>query len=154
MGQAQSKEQKATQRHVPPPLPQNAASHHEAPAKPAHDAPGRPGCAGAPSASHHDPKSDAHAADAPKHGVDPKSLPQTNGTVSKFLFNLHGDADGFLLDGEHQVHLPPHLSSELLKAVKVGDKILFGKYAGTNIKLDGTEFLVMREEDVMGVIEG
>lgn len=37
--------------------------------------------------------------------------------------------------------------------VKVGDKILFGKYAGTNIKLDGTEFLVMREEDVMGVIE-
>lgn len=37
--------------------------------------------------------------------------------------------------------------------VKVGDDILFGKYAGTNIKLDGTEFLVMREEDVMGVVE-
>ncbi|EKD71255.1 MAG: hypothetical protein ACD_46C00226G0002 [uncultured bacterium] len=37
--------------------------------------------------------------------------------------------------------------------VKVGDQILFGKYSGTNIKLDGTEFLVMREEDVMGVIE-
>ena len=37
--------------------------------------------------------------------------------------------------------------------VKVGDKILFGKYAGTNIKLDEKEWLVMREEDVMGVIE-
>lgn len=37
--------------------------------------------------------------------------------------------------------------------VKVGDRILFGKYAGTNIKLDDTEYLVMREEDVMGVID-
>lgn len=37
--------------------------------------------------------------------------------------------------------------------VKVGDEILFGKYAGTNIKLDEKEYLVMREEDVMGVLE-
>src|SRR4029079_3682592 len=37
--------------------------------------------------------------------------------------------------------------------VKVGDTILFGKYAGTNVKLDNAEYLVMREEDVMGVIE-
>lgn len=37
--------------------------------------------------------------------------------------------------------------------VKVGDEILFGKYAGTSIKLEGKEFLVMREEDVMGVLE-
>lgn len=37
--------------------------------------------------------------------------------------------------------------------VKVGDNVLFGKYAGTNIKLEDKEFLVMREEDVMGVIE-
>ena len=37
--------------------------------------------------------------------------------------------------------------------VKVGDTILFGKYAGTNVKLGSTEFLVMREEDVMGVLE-
>ena len=36
--------------------------------------------------------------------------------------------------------------------VKVGDRILFGKYAGTNIKLD-KDYLVMREEDVMGVLE-
>ncbi|WP_462319889.1 co-chaperone GroES [Halochromatium sp.] len=38
--------------------------------------------------------------------------------------------------------------------VKVGDKVLFGKYSGTEVKLDGEDFLVMREEDVMGVIEG
>ena len=37
--------------------------------------------------------------------------------------------------------------------VKVGDQILFGKYAGTSIKLTGKELLVMREEDVMGVLE-
>ena len=37
--------------------------------------------------------------------------------------------------------------------VKVGEEILFGKYAGTNVKLADKEWLVMREEDVMGVIE-
>lgn len=37
--------------------------------------------------------------------------------------------------------------------VKVGEVILFGKYAGTNIKLGEKEYLVMREEDVMGIIE-
>ncbi|OGI46695.1 MAG: co-chaperone GroES [Candidatus Muproteobacteria bacterium RBG_16_65_34] len=37
--------------------------------------------------------------------------------------------------------------------VKVGDKILFGKYSGTEVKVDNEELLVMREEDIMGVIE-
>ena len=37
--------------------------------------------------------------------------------------------------------------------VKVGDKVLFGKYAGTEIKLDGKEYLMMREDDILGVIE-
>ena len=37
--------------------------------------------------------------------------------------------------------------------VKVGDKILFGKYSGTDVKVDGDDLLVMREEDIMGVIE-
>jgi len=37
--------------------------------------------------------------------------------------------------------------------VKVGDKILFGKYSGQAVKVDGDELLVMREEDIMGVIE-
>ncbi|MGB0722010.1 MAG: co-chaperone GroES [Gammaproteobacteria bacterium] len=38
--------------------------------------------------------------------------------------------------------------------VKVGDKVLFGKYAGNEVKLEGEEVLVMREEDIMAVIEG
>jgi len=37
--------------------------------------------------------------------------------------------------------------------VKVGDRVLFGKYAGQVVKLDGDELLVMREEDIMGVVE-
>ena len=38
--------------------------------------------------------------------------------------------------------------------VKVGDKVLFGKYAGTTIKVEGEELLVMRDEDIVAVIEG
>lgn len=38
--------------------------------------------------------------------------------------------------------------------VKAGDKVLFGKYAGTEIKVDGEEVLIMREEDILGVFEG
>jgi chaperonin GroES len=37
-------------------------------------------------------------------------------------------------------------------AVKVGDRVLFGKYSGSTVKMDGDELLVMREEDIMGVI--
>ena len=36
--------------------------------------------------------------------------------------------------------------------VKVGDKILFGKYAGTEVKIDGEDYLIMREDDVLGVL--
>ena len=38
--------------------------------------------------------------------------------------------------------------------VKVGDTILFGKYSGSEIKLNGDEHLIMREEDILGVVEG
>jgi len=37
--------------------------------------------------------------------------------------------------------------------VKVGDKVLFGKYSGTEVKIDGNEYLMMREDDVLGVVE-
>ena len=37
--------------------------------------------------------------------------------------------------------------------IKAGDRVLFSKYAGTEIKLDGVEHLIMREEDILGVIE-
>src|SRR5450432_4777821 len=38
--------------------------------------------------------------------------------------------------------------------VKDGDRILFGKYSGTEIKLDGEDFIIMREEEVLGVVSG
>jgi chaperonin GroES len=38
--------------------------------------------------------------------------------------------------------------------VKVGDRILFGKYSGSESKLDGTEYIIMREDDVLGVLSG
>jgi len=38
-------------------------------------------------------------------------------------------------------------------SVKVGDAVLFGKYAGQTVKLDGEELLVMREEDILGIVE-
>ena len=45
-------------------------------------------------------------------------------------------------------------SGDTLKpALNVGDNILFGKYAGTEVTIDGNDLIVMREEDVMGVIE-
>jgi chaperonin GroES len=38
--------------------------------------------------------------------------------------------------------------------VKAGDRILFGKYAGTEVKIDGEEHLILREEEILGVVEG
>jgi chaperonin GroES len=38
--------------------------------------------------------------------------------------------------------------------VKAGDRVLFGKYAGTDIKIDGEDFVIMREEEVLGILEG
>jgi chaperonin GroES len=38
--------------------------------------------------------------------------------------------------------------------VKAGDKVLFGKYSGTEVKVDGEELLVMKEDDIMAIIEG
>jgi chaperonin GroES len=37
--------------------------------------------------------------------------------------------------------------------VKTGDRVLFGKYAGTEIKMDGEDFLMMKEEDILGIIQ-
>ncbi len=38
--------------------------------------------------------------------------------------------------------------------VKAGDRILFGKYSGSDIKIDGDEYMIMREDEVLGVLEG
>lgn len=37
--------------------------------------------------------------------------------------------------------------------VKAGDRVLFSKYAGTEVKIENTEYLIMREEDILGIIE-
>jgi chaperonin GroES len=51
--------------------------------------------------------------------------------------------DGKMLENGQKVAL----------TVKVGDKILFGKYSGSEIKIDGEEHLIMREDDVLGIVE-
>jgi hypothetical protein len=57
------------------------------------------------------------------HWIDPESLPETKGTVTRLLLDPHGDADGLILDGHLQVHLPPHLSSTLVERVAPGDVV-------------------------------
>jgi chaperonin GroES len=44
--------------------------------------------------------------------------------------------------------------TRLEMALKPGDRILFGKYSGTEVKIEGEDFLIMREDEVLGVIEG
>ena len=49
----------------------------------------------------------------------------------------------------------PADDGELIKpTVKRGDRVLFGKYSGNEVQLDGTEHVIMREDDILGVIEG
>ena len=47
---------------------------------------------------------------------------------------------------------PDEIGKVLPPAVKVGDRVLFGKWSGTEVKLDGDELLIMKESDIMGVI--
>ncbi|MDH5477456.1 MAG: co-chaperone GroES [Nitrospinota bacterium] len=52
------------------------------------------------------------------------------------------------------VAVGPGKSEEEKMTVKVGDKVIYSKYAGTELKLDNEEYLLMREDDILGVIEG
>lgn len=82
-----------------------------------------------------------------KKPLDPhaSAAGEVSGVVTKFLYNPHGDSDGLLLDGDKQIHFAPHLSAEVLKSMKVGDKIhVHGKKIDTvgltiaaSITLDG-----------------
>jgi hypothetical protein len=58
---------------------------------------------------------------SPKHPAS--QAKEVQGTLSKYLYNVHGDCDGFLLDGTHQVHFAPHMSAEILEHTKVGDRL-------------------------------
>jgi hypothetical protein len=57
------------------------------------------------------------------HWIDPDYLPEITGSVDQFLVNKHGEADGFLLIDGGEVHVPPHLSSRLLRDVRPGNKV-------------------------------
>lgn len=57
------------------------------------------------------------------HWIDPECLPETHGTVTQFLLNPHGALDGFVLNGERQIHFPPHLSAWVVRHIKPGDAI-------------------------------
>ena len=57
------------------------------------------------------------------HWIDPACLPETRGRVTQFLLNPRGDIDGLILNGDLQVHVPPHLGRELVRRVAVGDRI-------------------------------
>ena len=68
-------------------------------------------------------------------------IPETAGQEKPVEGTVLAVGNGKFVDG----HIQP-------LQVKVGDKVLFGKYAGTSVKLNNTDYLVMREEDVMGVL--
>lgn len=57
------------------------------------------------------------------HWIDPSSLPETQGTVTRFLSNTHGELDGLLLDDALQVHFPPHLSAAVAGRIAMGERI-------------------------------
>jgi hypothetical protein len=57
------------------------------------------------------------------HWIDPDYLPEIAGTVDQFLVNNHGEADGFLLTDGGEVHVPPHLSSRMLRDLRPGGKV-------------------------------
>ena len=57
------------------------------------------------------------------HWIDPDYLPEIAGTVDQFLVNRHGEADGFLLTDGGEVHVPPHLSSRMLRDLRPGCKV-------------------------------
>jgi hypothetical protein len=57
------------------------------------------------------------------HWLDPDYLPETAGIVAQFLINPHGEIDGIILKDGTEIHLPPHLSPQIGKAIAVGEKI-------------------------------
>lgn len=57
------------------------------------------------------------------HWLDPAALPVVTGQVARFTVNRHGDVDGVLLDGDRQVHVPPHMGAALERLVGPGDRI-------------------------------
>jgi hypothetical protein len=108
---------------TPPQLHQSSAGHHEQAAIHHLEAAGYRSSGNSPAASHHARMALGHALHATLPWIDHKSLPHTQGAVAKFFYDQHGAVDGFFLDTGHQIHFTPSMSDDLLKAVKLGDKV-------------------------------
>lgn len=57
------------------------------------------------------------------HHLDPDYLPETHGILARFLLNPKADIDGLLLTDGTEIHTPPHLSAQLAKALRAGEKL-------------------------------
>jgi hypothetical protein len=55
------------------------------------------------------------------HWLDPDYLPETTGTLGRFLLNPHGESDGMILTDGTEVHFPPHMAAEIRAAVRAGE---------------------------------
>jgi chaperonin GroES len=75
-------------------------------------------------------------------------LVKTKAAVAETASGLIIPTDKQVKDSEGEVVA----TGELVKTVKVGDRVLFGKYSGTEIKVEGEEYLVMNESDVYGIL--
>lgn len=65
----------------------------------------------------------ANIEDAALHWIDPTHLPETGGTLDRFLINPHGDANGLLLTDGTEVYFPAHLSAQVVAAIKPGSEV-------------------------------
>ena len=73
---------------------------------------------------------------APKSSTyDPAQLPETKGKLAQFTLTPRGDVDGFLLADGTEVHLPPHLSTQLVYAVKPGDAVTIHGLKARNVAM-------------------
>ena len=92
-----------------------------------------PPSAGAPPPPPPPPGPAATIAPAPVY--DPQQLPAINGTVNRYTLTPRGDVDGLILADGTEVHFPPHLSTQLVYAVKPGDAVTVRGLKALNIPL-------------------
>ncbi len=80
--------------------------------------------------------------DEPQMSAGGIYLPDTAKEAPQFATVIHPGLGGLLENGERRK-----------PSVKEGDKVIFGKYSGTKVKLDDEEYLFLREEDILGVVQ-
>jgi hypothetical protein len=116
-------------------LHRHAAEYHELAAQHHRVAGMCQDCCHDDDAVHHAKEATYHAFHATMHLIEPGSLPETRGKLTKFLFNFHNDATGFLLDDKQQVHFPAHMSELLMKKIAEGEFVTIHglKHRGSDV---------------------